>query len=104
MSTATITVNGQVLNVEPKLIELSAAFVVLLTAIADGDEKKRSLDYWHEECLSKGIDAVKRSREYTEANRNRRAFDEELARNPNAYQSIEALQGLMRKYKIGASK
>jgi hypothetical protein len=101
---ATIEVNGQKLHVEPRLVELSPALTVLLTAIAEGDEKKHSFDYWMEECLTKGIDAVKRSREYAETNRNRKAFDEELARNPSAYQSIEALQGLMKKYRIGASK
>lgn len=87
--------------VEQKVV---GAVLKLVMAVQAGDEGKRGLEYWIDECLVRGAKAVLRSREHAEAARNQRFFTEALAKDPTIISDPERLQKLMAQHKIGASK
>lgn len=83
--------------------EITGALLVLLQSYHDRWDKDHSLRYTLEDCLLAGVQAKKRSKEYSAATENRKRFEREIAANPAIVMDPAAMIKLCRKYGIGAS-
>lgn len=90
--------NGNALEVT-----ISGAQLALLQYYHDKYDREHSLTYTFEECLVAGIEAKKRSKEYSEQTNNRKKFEKEIAANPAVVLNPVEMLKLMKKYGIGSS-
>src|SRR6478735_7165659 len=88
---------------ETLAVTISGAQLALLQYYHDRYDRDHSLTYTFEECLVAGIEAKKRSKEYSEQTNNRKKFEKEIAANPSVVLNPVAMLGLMKKYGIGSS-
>lgn len=84
-------------------VNISGAQLALLQYYHDKYDRDHSLTFTFEECLVAGIEAKKRSKEYSEQTNNRKKFEKEIAANPSVVLNPVAMLGLMKKYGIGSS-
>jgi uncharacterized protein YneF (UPF0154 family) len=84
-------------------VTISGAQLALLQYFHDRYDRDHSLTYTFEECLVAGIEAKKRSKEYSEATNNRKKFEKEIAANPGIVLKPVEMLALMKKYGIGSS-
>lgn len=84
-------------------VTISGAQLALLQFYHDRYDRDHSLTYTFEECLVAGIEAKKRSKEYSEATNNRKRFEKEIASNPAVVLNPVEMLKLMKKYGIGSS-
>jgi hypothetical protein len=84
-------------------VSISGAQLALLRYYHDRYDRDHSLTYTFEECLVAGIEAKKRSKEYSEATLNRKKFEKEIAANPAIVLKPDQMLKLMQKYGIGSS-
>lgn len=85
------------------VVTITGAQLALLQYYHDTYDRDHSLTYTFEECLVAGIEAKKRSKEYSEQTNNRKKFEKEIATNPGVVLNPAAMLQLMKKYKIGHS-
>lgn len=84
-------------------VKISGAQLALLQYFHDKYDRDHSLTYTFEECLVAGIEAKKRSKEYSEQTNNRKKFEKEIAANPAIVLNPAGMLNLMKKYGIGSS-
>lgn len=84
-------------------VTISGAQLALLQFFHDRYDRDHSLTYTFEECLVAGIEAKRRSKEYSEATNNRKKFEKEIAADPTVVLQPVKMLALMKKYGIGAS-
>lgn len=84
-------------------VTISGAQLALLQYYHDRYDRDHSLTYTFEECLVAGIEAKKRSKEYSEQTNNRKKFEKEIAQNPGIVLKPIEMLALMKKYGIGSS-
>lgn len=84
-------------------VNISGAQLALLQYYHDRYDRDHSLTYTFEECLVAGIEAKKRSKEYSEQTNNRKKFEKEIAANPAIVLKPDQMLALMKKYGIGSS-
>lgn len=85
-------------------ITLRGATLELALLFAAEDEDKHSVEYCVEDALVRGITAIRNSRKQVAKNKNRRDFDEELAKNPAILADPAKFTALVRKYGIGEKR
>jgi hypothetical protein len=90
-------------HVEGLQVTISGAQLALLQYYHDRYDNDHSLTYTFEECLVAGIEAKKRSKEYSEQTNNRKKFEKEIAANPAIVLQPDQMLKLMKKYGIGSS-
>lgn len=84
-------------------IELQGAVLKLAQNFHDRWDKEHSLAYTIEDCLVAGIEAKRRSKEYSEETRNRKAFEKELGADPTIVLRPADMLKLCKKFGIGYS-
>lgn len=81
----------------------TGAVLALLINFNNTWDKGHSLGFTLEECLIAGIEAKRRSKEYSEATQNRKKYEKELMADPTVVLRPTDMLRLMKKYGIGAS-
>ncbi len=84
-------------------VEITGSQLRLLQLFHDKYDKDHSLTYTFEECLVAGIDAKRRSKEYSEKTQNQKRFEKEIASDPSIVLHPDRMLKLMKKYRIGSS-
>jgi hypothetical protein len=84
-------------------INLSGSVLKLVENFHQTWDKEHSLNYTIEDCLVAGVEAKRRSKEYSEATNNRKKFEKEIATDPSIILNPSKMLDLMKKYKIGSS-
>ena len=88
----------------PVSITLEGGVIAQVRLFQQAWDKDHSLQYVIEECLQAGVEAKRRSKEYSLQSRNRKAFDEAVSRDPSIMARPEDLVKLMQKHRIGATR
>ncbi len=66
-------------------------------------DKDHSLTYVIEDAIVAGLEAKRRSKEYSEKNQNQKKFEKEIATDPQIILHPDKMLTLMKKYGFGAS-
>jgi len=90
-------------NIVTYEMKISGALLALLQYYHQKYEDKRSLQYVIEDCLQAGVDAKRRSKEYSEKTENRKRFEKAIASDPTVVLRPADMLTLMKKYGIGSS-
>lgn len=84
-------------------VEITGSQLRLLQYFHDRYDKDHSLTYTFEECLVAGIEAKRRSKEYSEKSQNTKKYEKEVAADPSIILHPDRMLALMKKYGIGSS-
>lgn len=82
---------------------ITGSVLKLLQNFHDRWDRDHSLNYTLEDCLVAGIEAKRRSKEYSVETQNRKKFEKEIATDPSVILHPDRMLSLMKKYGIGAS-
>lgn len=84
-------------------LELQGAVVALLIAYNGTHDKDHSIQYTLEDALTRGIEAMGRSKKHSAETQNRKKFEAEIGADPTVVLDPERMARLCRKYGIGGT-
>jgi hypothetical protein len=92
------------LNLQPFETEITGAELVLLLRYQQDWEPQSSTQYILESALVAGLEAKRRSKEYSRDQRNLKEFNKAVMRDPSVMLDEKRRNALMTKYRIGATR